>query len=82
MENTDYHNKDKKVEIMTLYEIKELIDLNGYVTLENDEFNRFVDEMNLPIFRKKFEAKTYIVETLYTFFNGKTLRTSVKTSKK
>jgi len=65
---------DKIFEILKVYS-------NGDIILSDDEFNRFVDEMNLPIFKKKTKTGSHTHETLSTVFNGKTLRTFGKATK-
>lgn len=58
------------------------ISSDGEIILEDDEFDKFINEMNLPVFKQEFKAKLYTTETLYTFFNGKTIKTSVRIVKK
>ncbi|MCK4668273.1 hypothetical protein KAU33_16090 [Candidatus Dependentiae bacterium] len=64
-----------------IFEISK-IDSDGDIILKDNEFDKFVNEMNLPVFRKKFEAKSYTSETLYTIFNGRILRGLIKVTKK
>lgn len=82
MENADYHKKDNLGDFMDkIFEISK-IDSDGDIILKDNEFDKFVNEMNLPVFRKKFEAKSYTSETLYTIFNGRILRGLIKVTKK
>lgn len=82
MEKADYHNKDKLGDIMDkIFEVLRM-ESCGEIILIDDEFNRFINEMKLPIFRKRFESNSFKHETLFTIFNGKIIRGFERVTKK
>ncbi|MCK4668274.1 hypothetical protein KAU33_16095 [Candidatus Dependentiae bacterium] len=55
--------------------------LDGDIILSKENFEKFVNEMNLPIFKDEFKTNKYKHELFFTIFNGVTIRKLVKVSK-